>query len=345
MTPYPGIIPRNRLVHLPKRFRAAHEYCFFLHDECCRILREYELSGAHEVSFKFENKDQAKKFKQSAGKDTITLLREIGKIDVAKNMIINHIKMALISDFCHHVYESLRSFEKRKSIVGFNLLRKPMKENLSYLTWILADPESFYLAFSSGQPESISQPRLGNEREALFKKAAEISNCSELIDAGDVHRNIFDKKYNDGFELLFQHAVHLVTVQNPIIKTSSENLNFIFKDPGDDDNYEFLYHHLPGIMLYATHVILYLMKGMSEPTEGAFEAALFRIKAGFLLLDKQSKKSVIAAFKELENEIECSFCKSSLKVSHYNAARMVLAESFRCSSCRKTNYFPLSWMI
>jgi hypothetical protein len=55
--------------------------------------------------------------------------------------------MALTSDFLHHVYEGLWCLEKRKIVVAFNVLRKPLKDNLTYLCWMLADPEDFYATY------------------------------------------------------------------------------------------------------------------------------------------------------------------------------------------------------
>ena len=39
--------PRNRLRWIPQDLQLAHEYCFFLHDECVRLLAEYEAVRAH----------------------------------------------------------------------------------------------------------------------------------------------------------------------------------------------------------------------------------------------------------------------------------------------------------
>jgi hypothetical protein len=46
---------------------------------------------------------------------------------------------------------------------------------------------------------------------------------------------LFDLKADGGLYGLFQHAVHLVTVQRVELRTASENFNFIFKNPTDDD--------------------------------------------------------------------------------------------------------------
>ena len=55
-------------------------------------------------------------------------------------MAINTITIGMVSDCLHHIYEALRCMERRKVVVAFNLLRKPLKvaalRALMYqLTW------------------------------------------------------------------------------------------------------------------------------------------------------------------------------------------------------------------
>lgn len=119
-----GLIPRSRLKNLPASVRAAHELCFFLHDECVRALAEYERAGAHEETIRFKSEDDFTKFGElSKNHDAISVMQELGYHHASKKVILNTITMAMISDCLHHVYEALTCFEKQKSIVGFNLLR------------------------------------------------------------------------------------------------------------------------------------------------------------------------------------------------------------------------------
>ena len=55
----------------------------------------------------------------------------------------------MVSDCLHHLYEALCCMEKRKVIVAHNLLRKPLTDNLMYLSWMLGDEDAFYAAFTA----------------------------------------------------------------------------------------------------------------------------------------------------------------------------------------------------
>ncbi|WP_221174942.1 hypothetical protein, partial [Burkholderia pseudomallei] len=61
MTATGKLIPAKRLRWIPKELRLAHEYCFFLHDECVRMLVEYEKERAHIISFTFKDKAEGAK--------------------------------------------------------------------------------------------------------------------------------------------------------------------------------------------------------------------------------------------------------------------------------------------
>ena len=125
------LIPRRRLYLLPAHLRLKHEYCFFLHDEVVRLLKEYEKAKAHFVGIKFKSPAEAKRFQAAASNtDTISAMRACGYEAKAKNVIMNQITMALVSDSLHHIYEALRCAEKKKIVVTSNLLRKPLTDSI-----------------------------------------------------------------------------------------------------------------------------------------------------------------------------------------------------------------------
>lgn len=133
MTATGKLIPAKRLRWIPKELRLAHEYCFFLHDECVRMLVEYEKERAHIISFTFKDKAEGAKFKRAAKKhDAVYALRSIGRKEESRRVVLNTITMAMVSDCCHHIYESLKCFEKRKFVPAFNLLRKPLLDSLMF---------------------------------------------------------------------------------------------------------------------------------------------------------------------------------------------------------------------
>lgn len=342
------LIPAKRLAWLPEDVRLAHEYCFFLHDEFTRMLVEYEAADAPKVSFQFSDKAQSKRFARLAKKhDAIAAMRELGLHSEARRVVLNTVTMAMVSDCAHHIYESLRCFEKRKVIPGFNLLRKPLLDHLMYFSWMVADEDGFYTAFMSGDPAMITQKMLGNRRKDIITGAIEKTDLGGAVSAEDIVSMVFDAKSADGLYGLFQHAVHLVTVERIELKTSPENFNFIFKNPNDDDVYGTLYAALPTVLLYLGHVIMALYERIKPMDPGARKAFVFRTINAYRILHYDGGAAALAKVmsEALAPRIKCAACDAPLKVTQYNVARLLLTDSFRCTRCRQKQLFPLSWLF
>lgn len=109
-----GLIPRSRLQRIPERLRLAHEYCYFLHDEAVRLLKQYEAAKASVVEIKFRGKRDAAAFARlQRDQDPVTVLRTIGYPTEAQRVVLNTITIAMVSDV--HV-SSARSFASPTSI-------------------------------------------------------------------------------------------------------------------------------------------------------------------------------------------------------------------------------------
>lgn len=340
------LIPRNRLRWIPSDLRLAHEYCFFLHDEGTRLLVEYEGADAHVVNFKFRSKVEAKAFNEHADKeDPITAMRAGGYGAEARKVVLNQITMAMVSDCLHHIYEALSCLEKRKVIVALNLLRKPLTDNLLYLSWMLGDEDGFYQAFITNSPRGITSSILKSKRAEILSSALAMTEVADVLDPEFIDRTLFAHANTSGFQKLFQHAVHLVTVQRVELATTPENFNFIFKRYDDDDLYELVYDVLPHILLYLSHVIFGLFERMAPPDDGGKNAFYVRSILGLYLVEGEENET--HAMERLAGLtcVECPDCHSALKITPHNAARLVLTESYRCAGCRRSQPFPFSWIF
>jgi hypothetical protein len=234
-------IPRNRLRWIPHNLRLAHEYCFFLHDECVRLLAEYEVVRAYIVTVKFRSKVEIRDFSKIAKTSPIEAMRATGYPDEARRVILNTVTMAMVSDCLHHLYEALCCMEKRKVIVAHNLLRKPLTDNLMYLSWMLGDEDAFYAAFTAESGDAVISRAMASQRLANLETTLAALPISNVLTAASVHQSLFDRNNTSGLYGVFQHAVHLVTAKHAELRTEAENFNFIFKNCADDDLYELLY--------------------------------------------------------------------------------------------------------
>lgn len=341
-----GLIPRKRLERIPHEMRLAHEYCFFLHDQCVHLLVQYEAAEAHHVKVKFRSKVEAATFAEVAKTDSIEALRATGYPVQARRVILNTITMAMVSDTLHHIFEALKCMEKRKTVVALNLLRKPLLDSLVYLSWMLGDEDAFYTAFTSGDPAALSPKMLGNLRARIIEQALAKTEVATVLNADFLRETLFSAKNDYGLYRLFQHAVHLVTVERIELRTEPENFNFIFKRHSDDDIYHAVYEVLPHLLLYLAHVMLELFERIASMDEGAKRAFQVRSIFGLSLLEGgEGAEDVTTRLGTLQANFTCTDCGTALTVTPHNASRIILTESYRCPKCRRVHGFPFAWMF
>ena len=342
-----GLIPLKRLEYIPETHRLKHEFCFFLHDECVRALKEYEGTDAHFVNVEFKRETDADRFAEIANDDdVIEALQSLGYDIEAKKIVLNNITIAMISDCLHHVYEALRCLEKRKFIVALNLLRKPLKDSLTYLTWMCGDPDEFYAEFMKGNPHDLSHMKLGNVRKDIFSGTIRKLDIGHIFDAESLIHMIFNRENPHGLEGYFQHAVHLVTIKYDVTRTSPQNFNFIFQDPLDDDIYDIIYGCLPYVICFLAHVVIELFDEMKSMDEGAKEAFKIRSILGISLIEGFGCSDSIRILRDaFENRVSCPNCCSDLKITHYNATKILLTDTYRCTNCRRNHDFPFSYLF
>jgi hypothetical protein len=341
-----GIIPRNRLRQIPKHLRYSHEYCFFLHDRCVQILREYESAKAHFVSIKPRSKKKFEALTRLEAGDVISGLRVAGFLAESRRVVINTIILALVSDCLHHIHEALRCLEKRKFVVAMNLLRKPLLDSLPYLSWMLGDEDHFYEAFSQKSPVGITKKVLGNFRREMIGKALVKTGAAGSLEARWLDKTLSDPTAKNGLYGLFQHAVHLVTVDRIELRTERGNFNFVFKNPLEDDLYESVYGVLPCILHFLSSVIVELFDGMKRMDRGSKAAFYTRALLGRCLTDHSIEALPVTQFLEKHaSNFRCVSCNAPFVITRHNATRAIISDSLRCTACRTVSLFPFSWIV
>lgn len=342
-----GLIPRHRLQRIPPAERLAHEFCYFLHDSCVHVFGEYEKAKAHLVNVRFKPEDEAHQFEKVASfEGSVAALHAINRPDDARQVILHTVTMAMVSDCLHHVFEALRCMERRKAVVALNLLRKPLTDSLIFLSWMLGAEDEFFEAFVKQSPEALTTKHVGNRRLAILSNALAKTEVAGMLSADWLKSTIYDNSNKRGLYPILQKAVHLVTVQRVELRTEPQNFNFIFKRQTDDDIYVGLYDILPGVLLYLSHPITELFHQMRLMDEGAKKAFAVRSIFGFHLAknDEQSLE-IRRRLSALSAHVKCATCNTPMTPTHHDAARIVLAESFRCTACRKITPFPFAWLF
>ena len=128
--------------YLPGEYKAIHTACF----ELIRQIEEFIVGKEYQflqVSH-YELSDAEKELLKQSG-DVWDFLRKYREEDFY-NQLNKQMILGLLMDFCYFMQESMACSCKRRLVVSFALLRRPLVDNLKILLRLFAD-EKFYENF------------------------------------------------------------------------------------------------------------------------------------------------------------------------------------------------------
>lgn len=343
-----GILSEERLEMLPPDYWAAHEFCFFLHDKIVELLVEYDSHRVQDVVAETFHKVIVATGRENEFEniELLTYMKEHGLIEPYKHHIVSHVVLALTADMLHFLYEALMCFEKRKFSVAFSLLRKPLKEHLFFLSWILADEEDFISRFEANNYISFSGVSK-EERLNIIKRAIEKLHTKDAFDEETIWNYVYSKKHENGFEATWQRATHLTTSQGELLKTDDYSFNFIFEDALDDFYYSFLKEGLPYLFLYLAQIALASFNRIRSVNEKTLNHLILITLGCYeaLFLDGRSMSISRLLQKTMGEMLSCIHCEAPFKIRKKNAAMLYLHERFICGECGLVSEFPLYWLL
>lgn len=322
--------------HLPQEFHFSHNFCFFLHDQLVAALK----SGEEAKIFNVELVSDQKVPEGVEGEQLFEWLSNNNHRSVILGMYYRQITAALLADMLHFLYESLRCSAKGKITVSFALLRKPLKENLFYLEWLLADPGDMLSAFEDEKPSAKSIKLLTDvRRKEIIRLAVDKTSMGHWLNSELIYDLRYNKKFAVGFENLFQKANHLVT-SFKALETEPANFNFVFSnDDAHHSQWNGLYSYLPLLLLHTVEVVEGLLATVAKRQDG-IDLTQIRNAIGFAHwmdsgphyhLGAEVFKDMKAAL--LSEELPCPSCKAQIFSSDESMIALYNENTVCCASC------------
>lgn len=340
-----GIIEHERLKNIPERYRAQHEFCFHLHDLMASLLVQMESQNAGHITFEIASEEERDLL--SGGMHILDFLNQTGRCDIERRAVVNHICNALYSDSLHFIYEALRALEKRKFTVAFSLLRKPFKEGLLLAAQMCADEVAFFSRMKTDAKNLLNKREL-DERgvKELLARAIEVCHGGNFTNQDAIYDAAFSFQNDGGLAALFDKATHLVTdfKRN---QTEDYNLNFIFKNPQDDDIYSGgTYTQIAMILLFLHVMQIELYGRTKEPSKKYQDWLLFTSLGSFEALFKKGRSRMTEFVNNNFSEfMQCPVCQSHLRISKSDTPRLFIAERLDCKKCNANQHFPFGWLL
>jgi hypothetical protein len=341
-----GILDPQRLALLPPAYWKAHEFCFHLHDQMVQLLVQYEASGAHHWVTDALEKALAESNVKGVDIDLPQFLKQHGLLRHYKHHLVSHLTLGLTRDMLHFLYEALTCFEKRKFAVGFALLRKSLKENLLFLSWLLSNQDDFIARFENNTATALNDVKPERRIEILSDAISRLAT-REAFTGDLLHTIIYSKAHEKSFEPIWQRATHLITSQGSLLRTEDLDINFIFHDAGSDHLYELLYSNLPYVLLYAIQVSLECFSQILRANEHTVSHLILSTMGCYESLFARGKPQHVAKLltKNLRPFLKCLHCSAALRLTRENAAEMYLRETLTCHKCGLASPFPLYWLL
>lgn len=341
-----GYLDANRLVNIPREHWNAHEFSFYLHDQLLQMLVQYEQSGVHNVVVEALRKAAIGHEERFEDLDILGFMKANGFMKPYEHHILSHVSLAVTGDLLNFLYEALSAFEKRKFSVGFSLLRKPMKEHLLFLCWLLADKDDFLARFEANNHATLNN--LSKERKVeIFAEAITKIATPSMFNADLIWDIIYSKNNTNSFEPLFQRATHLVTSMGDLLKTEDRSLNFVFEHPGDNQFFNRLYSFLPYILIFTVQVGLEVFNRIHRANKLTYSHLVVTTMGCYEALFSGSRAQNVAKIlnKAFHNFLKCAHCKKSLHITKGNGIELFLKEHMECTHCSLSSPVPLYWLF
>jgi hypothetical protein len=339
-----GYLEDFRLMNIPAKHHAAHEFCFRLHDLMARLTVEMSLTGKSGISFQPTSQEEIDMLKN--GMHPLDFLSATGRGEIERRAVVNHAALAIYSDMLHFIYGGLTALEKRKFSVAFNLFRKPFKEGLVLVSWMCGDEEGFFERLKSDPRTAFDPANVGvDRRKEILKAAAEQTKCAHLIPVDNLDSIIFDRKNAHGLAPLFDKSTHYVT-KNKAIATEDYNINMIFKNPEDNDVYEGCYRDIAYTLFFLHMVQIEIYSRMEDAKKKYVTWLIYTAIAMFEVLFKPGRSAMLKMTnRDFGQFFLCPHCEAPFKIQKVHAARFFLMEMVECRECGMDHHFPFVWLL
>jgi hypothetical protein len=240
---------------LPEEFQRSHDLALELYGR----LQHFVVAGEEQDVFFCEcplrDPSHAEAIESLDGEELWQWFEDNGYQDVNEEFTVRHTVVAVLADLLSFIYEGLQASEKGKLAVAYSLFRKPIRDNLFILEWILADRPGYLASFRVG-PKEIDVSAMTKERRVeIIGKAQDATSLGRWIPPEFLHELRFDKAASHGFDGVCNQAIHIVTTVKHYV-TETGNLNFVFS--GDEERqaqWAHLYYALPIVLYHAVHVV------------------------------------------------------------------------------------------
>lgn len=233
------------IINVPPELNEKREFCWYVLDiieDLFNRLIDRDLSVTN-VEYDSQEENPSK---------SLDWLLDTGREELFVKILSKNLSIKLLDDLISYIRESLSNLERGNLTISCDLLRKPLKDNLLYLEWLLFDDKQLTHLVYNQKIDEYALGRSGLSKEYI-KEIVEYNVKNNNYISGDSAKLIYDIRYNYdshlSLELAWNKATHLVTTGK---KIRSIDFNFLnYDSPTDiEEFFKYLYGKIPLLLLY-----------------------------------------------------------------------------------------------
>jgi hypothetical protein len=192
---------------LPYQYHFKHYFSLFLLDILVNIIKVGEFNQHFFHKVHLHNEDDLKFLDTIKQEDTYDSFVRMGYSDDMDWVLIKQVYVAVLADFVQFVSTALETSTKGQLSVTYSLLRKPYKDNLFILEWILSNPDDFLEKFKSKESyHEISIDKIKPEEKINIIESANKKSAIPFLTSNFIYELRYDKSKPYGFERSWQMA-------------------------------------------------------------------------------------------------------------------------------------------
>ena len=327
---------------LPENFRFAHLFCQRLSDRLVDIHSHMVSGPFWNIQIEFRSVEEAEEFAALTESEDVIAWLEKNEYSETLGFILSiQLFVALLGDLCQFVYEALGSSARGKTTVAFALFRKPLKDNLFYLEWLLAEPSGMMTAFFNDEAERFALHSVASREKGVAVSRAAIAKLLTPIefDPELIWQMRFDKTVGSGLEQYWHRALHLIT-HHRHVRTRPRDMNFIFGSRSERSaDWEDLYTSVPLLLYYTVEVCEALVGVITDSAEPDWLPSWLHRGVGLAVWFRESQRwndrTGSTDFRIADYDLNC-VCGFRFERERF-VRRFYVNKEVKCPKCQSIN--------
>lgn len=335
-------IEKGEYILLPKKYHKINNLCAIIYDQLTEIYKEYNYKELSETSIKFGDDTKYTKELKTGKIHPLDWLKHNELNDEIEIVITKQMVLAVGSDFINFMFESMYCAKRGKMTVAYALLRKPITDELLIFEQLLGDRNGFINRFfHSGILDDYDPSSKNLDKQKIIQQAIDKLRINLFASSEFIYDLRYNKSYAAGINGITNHALHIVT-KDRNYRTLEQNLNFVFSNEEDiNEYYEHYYNLVPYLLIYSVSIIDELIFSIlkDEDNQNLKTVKEFRRIIGLILLTEYTnftqKRKNKSLFKNITKDLKfiCPKCGKENKIERADCELFFETEVFLCTKC------------